>query len=179
MSATHWEIAYQRTAKFEGGWSDDASDRGGKTNRGVTEATWINYWRSRSMTPPCTIRNATEAQTKQVLQEEYWKKSNCDKVGEASSAYLSAHLFDACVHHGPKRGQMLLQQALNYLGAALAVDGTIGTLTIASVREYSRNYHDALIASLLFQRAQYFDSIFRSNPSQLAYKRGWFRRLVW
>lgn len=179
MSATHWEIAYQRTAKFEGGWADDPADRGGKTNRGVTEATWINYWRSRSMTPPCTIRNATEAQTKQVLHDEYWAKGKCDKVGEVSSAYLAAHLFDACVHHGLQRGQMLLQQALNYLGAALAVDGTIGTLTIASVREYSRNYHDALIASLLFQRAQYFDSIFRSNPSQLAYKRGWFRRLVW
>lgn len=174
-----FEIAYNRTAKIEGGWADDPADRGGKTNRGVTEATWINYWRSRSMTPPCTIRNATEAQTKQVLHDEYWIKSKCDKVGEVSSAYLAAHLFDACVHHGQQRGQMLLQQALNYLGAALAVDGIIGTLTIASVREYSRNYHDALIASLLFQRAQYFDSIFRSNPSQLVYRRGWFRRLVW
>lgn len=173
-----FEIAYNRTAKIEGGWADDPADRGGKTNRGVTEATWINYWRSRSMTPPCTIRNATEAQTKQVLHDEYWAKGKCDKVGEVSSAYLAAHLFDACVHHGQQRGQMLLQQALNYLGASLVVDGIVGPITLEQVKAYTA-YHDALVASFLFQRAQFFDSIFRNNPSQLVYRRGWFRRLVW
>lgn len=178
MSA-HWEIAYSRTAMFEGGWADDANDRGGKTNRGVTEATWLNYWRARNQLPPCPIRDATEQHTKQVLHDEYWLKSKCDKVGEVSSAYLAAHLFDACVHHGQQRGQMLLQQALNYIGAALVVDGIIGALTLAQVKAYYANHHDALIASLMFQRAQYFDSIFQSNPSQLSYKRGWFRRLVW
>lgn len=174
-----FEIAYNRTAKFEGGLADDPADRGGKTNRGVTQATWIKYWRSRSMTPPDDIRNATETQTMQVLHDEYWIKSKCDKVGEVSSAYLAAHLFDACVHHGQQRGQMLLQQALNYLGASLVVDGIVGPITLEQVKVYSRTHHDALIASFLFQRAQYFDLIFKSNPSQAQYKRGWFRRLVW
>lgn len=173
-----FEIAYTRTAKIEGGWADDPADRGGKTNRGVTEATWVNYWRSRNQLPPCPIRDATEQQTKQVLHDEYWIKSRCDKVGEVSSAYLAAHLFDACVHHGQQRGQMLLQQALNYLGASLVVDGIIGAKTLAQIKAYTA-YHDALIASMMFQRAQYFDSIFKSNPSQAQYKRGWFRRLVW
>lgn len=174
-----FEIAYNRTAKFEGGWADDPADRGGKTNRGVTEATWVNYWRSRNQRPPCSIQDASERQTKQVLHDEYWIKSKCDKVGEVSSAYLAAHLFDACVHHGQQRGQMLLQQALNYLGASLVVDGIVGPITLEQVKVYSRTHHDALIASMMFQRAQYFDSIFKSNPSQAQYKRGWFRRLVW
>ena len=173
-----FEIAYNR-AKIEGGWADDPADRGGKTNRGVTEATWVNYWRSRNQRPPCSIQDASERQTKQVLHDEYWIKSKCDKVGEVSSAYLAAHLFDACVHHGQQRGQMLLQQALNYLGASLVVDGIVGPITLEQVKVYSRTHHDALIASMMFQRAQYFDSIFKSNPSQAQYKRGWFRRLVW
>ena len=59
-----FEFAYARTADFEGGWANDPNDRGSKTMHGVTESTWLDYWRRRG-----TNQKPSPAMVKEMRNE--------------------------------------------------------------------------------------------------------------
>lgn len=170
-----FEQAYTRTHGFEVGFANNKDDRGGKTMHGVTESTWLDYWENK---PPYPIEKATPADCKQVLKTLYWLKPKVDKIAEAGSVTIAAHVFDACVNHGQRRGVMLLQTACNMLGSKLVVDGIVGPLTLAEVKMYEAKYRNSLVGMFVYERGRLYESIGSNNPSQKKFYKSWYRRLV-
>lgn len=89
-----FEFAYARTADFEGGWANDPNDRCGKTMHGVTESTWLDYWRRRGTIPPRPIEQATSSQAKIVLNDDYWTRTF-----SPAAACLTRLIGDPCHAH--------------------------------------------------------------------------------
>lgn len=81
-----FEFAYARTADFERGWANDPNDPGGKTMHGVTESTWLDYWRRRGTVPPRPIEQATSSQAKIVLNDDYWTRTFSQAAARLTSS---------------------------------------------------------------------------------------------
>ena len=148
--------------KLEGGLVNDPDDRGGLTNRGVTQETY-DGWRIRQslITRPVSEIEAHEVD---AIYHEYWTEGKCDALPWP----LSAAHFDSCINHGPKRAARLLQASLR-----VVIDGQIGPITLGAAE--TAEPREALEA-LLWARISFYRRI--SRGTQLKFLRGWLGRLV-
>jgi lysozyme family protein len=174
-SSEIFKLAIYRTTEFEGGYSNHTNDRGGKTKYGITEATWLNYWKKKNQVPPSRIESITQQQAKEIYFSEYWTAPGVDRVADVAPD-LAVHLFDACVNHGSVAAVKMLQKACNFLGASLTVDGKIGAKTLAEVHSLAIRYGLALVNSFRFQRAKYYEAIVAKDSTQRAFLKGWMKR---
>ena len=71
-----------------------SNDRCGKTMHGVTESTWLDYWRRRGTVPPRPIEQATSSQAKIVLNDDYWTRTFSQ-----AAARLTLLTCDPCTTH--------------------------------------------------------------------------------
>ena len=99
MAANNFEACMAETAKWEGGWSDHAADRGGKTNWGITQATL-----GRALGRPASaaeIRALTKEQAKGIYKRIFW-----DGIGgDAMPKGVDLACFDWGVNSGESRGK--------------------------------------------------------------------------
>jgi len=174
-SITIFKLALSRTAEFEGGFSDHANDRGGKTKYGITEAVWNNYWKKKNQVPPSRIESITRQQADEIYFSEFWTAPKINLIAEIAPE-IAVHLFDASVNHGQTTAVRLLQKACNFLGASLTVDGKIGAKTLAEVHRLAIKYDTALENSFRFQRAKYYEAIVSKDATQRVFLRGWMKR---
>src|SRR5690625_897685 len=105
--------------RWEGGWSDHAQDPGGKTNHGITLATYTNWRRSQGLPDPSAddLRAISEEEVEAIYQQNYWDACRCDDLPPP----IALLVFDMAVNAGPSRSARLLQEALG-----VTVDGIIG-----------------------------------------------------
>lgn len=121
----------------EGGYVNDPNDSGGETNWGITVAVARAFGYTGSM------RMMTREQAKTIYRQRYWDSLKLDDV-YALSQDIAHELFDTSVNLGVDAAGRFLQRALNVLnrGAAMypdvTVDGRVGPMTIAALREYLR-----------------------------------------
>jgi lysozyme family protein len=174
-----FEIAFERTRRFEGGWSDDPADRGGKTKYGITEAVWCKFGGN------CAIEDITLNQAKDLYFEVYWQGACLDILAvNGVPQDLLSEIFDGCVNHGVCSCIRRLQTAYNIVkvdGPDLVVDGVIGRITLAALSGFcgvGRHYCDSLLAAIRFERAKLYTSLSIADPVQRKFIRGWMRRLV-
>jgi lysozyme family protein len=113
-----FDAAFTVLLGFEGGYSDDAADPGGKTRFGVTEAEARKHGYTGDMTAlPMDF-------AKSVYRQNYWDKCRCDEL----PADIRYDVFDAAVNSGPQQAVRWLQGAVG-----VAADGIIGGQTMAAV----------------------------------------------
>jgi lysozyme family protein len=149
--------------RMEGGYADDPVDRGGATNRGVTQATYDAYRASQGL-PPRPVREITDEEVEHVYHERYWTAAKCDALPWPASAVV----FDSAVNHGVGRAARMLQEALG-----VKVDGIIGPVTLAAAG--TADPHQ-LVNEMLWVRVDFYYRI--SNGDQVKFLRGWLRRLL-
>ncbi len=87
----------------EGGFSDRKSDRGGRTNLGVTQSTY-NYYRTKRGLPCKDVKNITREEAKNVYYEDFWKASGADNIDNRAMAVA---MFDTAVLHGVENAKAL------------------------------------------------------------------------
>lgn len=110
---------------IEGGYSDHASDRGGKTRYGITES----VAQKRGYQGPMHDLPLELAQ--RIYREDYWEVNRLDPISEWDEA-VALELFDTGVNQGARVAARYLQRALNLLNrrgstfSNLEVDGLIG-----------------------------------------------------
>ena len=80
----------------EGGKSNHKADKGGKTNLGITQATYDEYNKKRNL-PMKDVNNITENEASKIYYEDFWKKSGAKNLQDKSIGLM---LFDAAVNHG-------------------------------------------------------------------------------
>lgn len=149
-----------------GTYTNRSTDRGGPTKYGVTLVT-LSKWRGR----PCTAQDVMGLQLPEALQiyrEHYWSVICGDGIQDQN---VATKLLSNDVVEGPHEAVILAQRCLNDLGADLAVDGDMGTLTLGAV-----NGADPvqLVARLCRSQAAFFTSL--NEPANLP---GWLVRAAW
>ncbi len=109
------------TLSHEGGWSDNSSDPGGATMKGVTLSAFRAFKGRR--VSKAELRGISDADLRAFYRSGYWDKVRGDDLPPG----LDLIAFDAAVNSGPAQGAKWLQRALG-----VKDDGVIGPETIAA-----------------------------------------------
>lgn len=159
-----FERALQLLLAHEGGLVDDPDDRGGRTNYGVTHATYDGY-RKREGLGVQPVDRITGDEVRAIYKRSYWDACRCDELPWR----LAYPTFDAAVNSGPSRAIEWLQG-----GLGVAQDGIIGPVTFAAA---NRSDEGAAFA-VCRERMDYIVELVRRDRSQLKFLKGWARRIL-
>lgn len=149
--------------KAEGGYSNNKNDRGGATNKGITQVTY-DKWRTSQMFPSNDVRWITDSEVSAIYRDNYWEAAHCDLLEQP----MATIHFDSAVQHGPGRAIKFMQEA-----CGLTVDGKWGMNTAKAAMDID---HDKIVA-YLGAREDFYDDIVMNDSSQAVFMRGWLNRL--
>lgn len=149
--------------KWEGGFSDHPADRGGATNRGVTMATFRQFYGTDRTADD--LRAMTVTQWFRIFREGYWNRWQADRIASQSLANILVDWVWASGSHGITRPQRLL---------GVTADGIVGEQTLAALaaRDPEQLFHQLKTARIAF-----VEDIVRNNPSQKVFLQGWKNRI--
>ena len=150
--------------KYEGGWANDPSDRGGCTMSGVTIATFRAYFGKQKTC--ADLKKLTDAQWDSIFINKYWNKWLGSMIENQSIANLLVDWYWTSGVYGIKFPQRIL---------GVKDDGIVGPRTIAAINNYPNQKE--LFQLLWNRRKKHFEAIARSNPSQKKFLKGWLNRL--
>jgi lysozyme family protein len=165
----------------EGGYSNNAADRGGETMWGVTVA------RARAAGYTAPMKAMSRQQAIDIYCLYYWTQPAFDRIDEID-APLGERLFDAGINCGTGRAGQWLQRALNVMNARgtyypdLAVDGLCGAMTRAALNSFIQRRGPAGRVVLLeavksFQAAHYL-GLAEGDATQEDFIFGWMRSRI-
>lgn len=196
-----FEKAYDRTAKFEGGYVHDPEDAGGETYKGISRrfhASWAGWGFIDAEKAKHRDMSTVEARVafekalaegeslqwtvRQFYKVEYWDKVNGDGTRDQA---LASELYDTAVNMGIHRAILFLQKSLNCLNRNgelwpdLVEDGLAGPATHAAVHAWDalETYPDVLLKMLNVLQGHHYMEYMRKSPTQEKYARGWFSRV--
>ena len=92
--------------KWEGGYVNNPNDKGGATNKGITQNTYNSWLKSQGKASK-DVRNITDSDVEQIYYKNYWLAAGCDKMSK-DFALLA---FDTAVNMGVSRVQEFLKAA--------------------------------------------------------------------
>lgn len=147
----------------EGAFSDRdrSADPGGRTNHGVTQATY-NAWRRKKGLPSADVHDITIGEVQTIYWEEYWQPAGCDRLPWP----VNLLVFDFAVNSGTVRAIHALQTALK-----VTADGIVGPVTTAIATEKARNKE--WLGLFLADRLNFMLSLGNWGDN----RRGWPKRL--
>lgn len=117
-----FETALADVLRYEGGKVDDPDDRGGRTNRGITQKTY-STWLEKHGRTDADVFDISDEDVEAIYKSDYWLAGHCHELPYPVS-YVH---FDACVNHGRHQAAVMLQRA-----AGVTVDGIIGRETLTA-----------------------------------------------
>jgi len=157
----------------EGGLSNDPSDMGGLTNRGITVATFKEYLNDvEDRDYPCGMEEAserlydlTEQDAILIYEHYYWNEIRADDLPNGIDVLLA----DFAVNSGVRTAVTVLQEML-----AVSMDGILGPKTLAAL---SKKDPKAFTNKLLQRRLQYYFQVAQLNENA-KFHRGWNNRVI-
>lgn len=159
-----FELAIDKTLKWEGGYSNDPDDNGGETYRGISRVHNPNWdgWAEID-----AIEDKEEGDIFPQLEDNvraYYKKHYWDKIrlNEIADQRTAGFLFDFYVHSGANA----VKQAQHVAGTT--VDGIMGHLTRTAI-----NKKQGMFDLLKVKRIAYLRSL--NKPK---YINGWLNRVA-
>lgn len=189
-----FEIAFDETMQFEGGYANDPDDRGGETYRGIARRFhdqwpgWVIIDEVKEQSPNDfrhRVDQHLELQemVKTFYRTTFWKAIEGDEIEDQ---HIANELFDTGVNQGAGTAIRYLQESLNLLNRKpaetpdLEIDGIMGEKTLERLRrtiENERNRPDSLLKLLnLFQGYRYIVRA-QQDATQRKFIRGWLTRV--
>lgn len=89
------KVALPFVLKWEGGFVNDPDDKGGATNRGITQYTYTSWLKSIGLTSK-DVKNITMHEVSEIYFKNYWLKAGCDKMSDKFALLV----FDTAVNMG-------------------------------------------------------------------------------
>lgn len=158
---TKFERCHAITAVWEGDWSDNKKDRGGKTMYGITQAA-LSAWLGRPATA-YEIRNLDKATALAIYEKNYWDRVS----GNMLPPGVDLMVYDWGVNSGPKRSAMALQAVLG-----VEADGWIGDKTLAALRRLPAR---DVVNALYDRRVAFLKGL--GNDQWAEFGKGWMNRV--
>lgn len=101
-----FKLALQFVLKWEGGYSNNPNDKGGATNKGITQNTYNAYLKSKGR-PTKDVRLISQVEVEDIYYSRYWLGAGCEKM----SPVFAVLCFDTAVNMGVGRVKPFLQEA--------------------------------------------------------------------
>lgn len=158
--ALTFEQMLARVLKHEGGFSDHPEDRGGATNKGITQRVY-NAWREERQLIPRSVKYIEPHEVSSIYYFNYFVAAKCDLLPSA----LAFQVFDGAVNSGVSRSMKWLQAVVG-----VEQDGKMGPKTLAAVLASDP---EKTIASYLDRRLAFMKGL----PTWKTFGRGWQRRI--
>lgn len=118
----NFNTAFDKLMVHEGGYSDNASDPGGKTRYGITEVVArANGYLGKMSELPLML-------AKTIYLESYWIPCHCDNLPDS----VKFDVFDGAVNSGCGQSIKWLQRTVG-----VADDGVVGPATIKACGDFS------------------------------------------
>lgn len=150
----------------EGGLSDDAVDKGGLTNFGVTQAVLADFKTCHpELSLPYSVEDLTEDEAAVIYHTDYWR------FDEFASQRVATKVFDLAVNMGLRRAVKILQEALP--DNSIVYDGQIGPKTIQATNAADEA---ALLSKLCDLASERYWQIVHNDPAQTRFLKGWLAR---
>lgn len=149
--------------KWEGGFANDKNDSGGATNKGVTIATFRQYYGNGKTADD--LKSITDEQWMHVFKQGYWDRWRGDDIVSQSVANM---LVDWLWHSG-SYGIRLPQKVLK-----VEIDGKVGGGTLTAVNSKDPK---TLFAQLKAERLAYFERLCTNSPKNRKFLTGWKNRV--
>lgn len=92
--------------RWEGGYVNNPSDKGGATNMGITQYTYNSWLKSLGFASR-DIRHITRSEVEQIYYKNYWRKAGCQNM----SPKFALLAFDTAVNMGLARVNQFLRVA--------------------------------------------------------------------
>ncbi len=92
--------------KWEGGYVNNPNDKGGATNKGITQYTYNSWLKSHGLAFR-DVRYITDSEVEQIYYKNYWLRAGCDKM----SSKFALLAFDTAVNMGLARVNQFLKAA--------------------------------------------------------------------
>ncbi len=92
--------------KWEGGYVNNPHDKGGATNKGITQSTYNNWLKSKGLLSR-DVKLITKEETEVIYYSNYWIPAGCDKM----SSRFAVLAFDTAVNMGLSRANEFLRAA--------------------------------------------------------------------
>jgi lysozyme family protein len=159
----NFEKALTFTQKWEGGYVDHPVDPGGRTNFGITQATY-DHWRRSKGVPLQNVKRIQPQEVKWIYWENYWTPAKCDLM----VLHLAIAQFGTSVNFGVTGSVKFLQDVLN-----VGVDGIWGPITQAA---FEKNNSRQTAIAIVEARIRYRHQRVAQNPTQKVFLQGWLNR---
>ena len=148
--------------KWEGGFVNDPTDRGGATNKGVTLATYEAYCKRKGYPRPTVERlmNIPDAHWREIVKTMFWDKWKADEIHSQKVANILVDWVWGSGIHGIKKPQALL---------GVKVDGIVGDKTLSAV-----NFADPeeLFDAIYQERVKFLNAIVSNSVAAYEKKIG-------
>lgn len=174
------EAIIAEVIRAEGGYVNDAADRGGETMYGITVA----VARANGYSGP--MRNLPLSLAQRIYRDRYIVVPKFDQV-VAVDAAIGLEMIDTGVNMGPSRPSEMLQRWLNGFNhdgryEKLFVDGRLGPVTLAALKAFlawrGAEGRRVLLNALNATQAVRYLEITEANQSQRKFLFGWMSNRV-
>jgi type VI secretion system secreted protein VgrG len=161
----NWRTIISHVVQLEGGKVNDPDDSGGKTNFGITQATFSSFKRA-GLIPSIRANDVYDLSRDDafVFYEAYARRAKIDKIKSWPIKYA---IFDFYVNSG--------SNAFKSITSALG--SKTSSLPDTVVDEINSSNERDTFLSIIKLREDYYNEIVRRRPSQEKFLRGWMNRL--
>lgn len=149
--------------RWEGGYVCDKDDLGGATNKGITLATYRQYYGQNKTA--ADLKRITDQQWEHIFKTGYWDKWLGDRIESQNVANMVVDWLWCSGAYGIKIPQRVL---------GVTVDGSVGSKTIAALNAQDPK---TLFNRLKQERLNFIDRICQTRPQNKKYRKGWLSRI--
>lgn len=162
------KIYFPKLLKWEGGFVNDPTDRGGATNMGVTLGTWkqVGYDNDGDGDIDAQdVKLLTKEQAMSVCKHNYWNRWLADGISNQSVAESLVEW----VWGSGKWGVIIPQRILG-----VKQDGIVGYKTLAAVNAQNQQ---EFFNKLVEAKMKFIDDLIKAHPEQKKFEKGWKNRI--
>jgi len=175
-----FDFAVNVVLKHEGGFSSNPDDPAGETNFGISLRFLKEFGIDINHDKLIDINDIKEihfSDAVDIYKKYFWDKYNYEAI---NSLAVATKIFDMSVNMGPKQAHTIAQEACNYNGHQLVIDGILGPNTIAALNEISLHGREQdLMNDIVEGQTFFYESLAKDHPQLQVFLKGWMNRAVY